>query len=149
MIDVGDHSGVAYKIDCLDSDQTYVGETSKKLSTRVGQHQASYKNRKSPGSKTALINHSLDTNHKFNFPDATVLDSERHVKKRRLLEGGHIIVHSPRAVNIKSDSSNIGSQYYEIIERYSIGTSPRIPLVHGTSTATLSNVPSLNLLPNR
>jgi hypothetical protein len=95
------------------------------------------------------LGHSLDTNLKFNFPDATVLDSERNVKKRRLLEAGHIIVHGPRAVKIKSDSSNIGSQYYEIIERHSINTSPRIPLVHGTSTATPSNVPSLNLLPDR
>jgi hypothetical protein len=110
---------------------------------------SNYKNRKSPGPKTALINHSLDTNHKFNFPDATVLDSERNVRKRRLLEAGHIIDHGPHAVTIKSDSSNIGSQYYEIIERHSINTSPRIPLVHGTCTSTPSNVPSLNLLPNR
>jgi hypothetical protein len=78
-IDVVDPSGIVYKIDCLDCDQTYVGETSKKLSTRVGQLHANYKNRKSPGPKTALINHSLDTNHKFNFPDATVLDSKRNV----------------------------------------------------------------------
>jgi hypothetical protein len=58
-IDVVHRSGIVYKIDCLDCDQTYVGETSKKLSTRVGQHQANYKNRKSPEPKTALINHNL------------------------------------------------------------------------------------------
>jgi hypothetical protein len=92
-------------------------------------------NRKSKELKipTAQI---LTTN--FSFPDATVLDSERNVKKRLLLEECHIIIHGPRAVNIQSDSSNIGSQYYEIIERHSINSSPRISLVHGTP----SNVPS-------
>jgi predicted GIY-YIG superfamily endonuclease len=124
-ISAADRAGVVYKIDCSDCDQSYVGETSKKLSTRVGQHQNDYKNRMTPGPKTALINHTLDTNHKFNFLDPSVLDREDNVKKRRLLEAGHIIMHSPGTVNIKSDSRNIGTQYYGILNRHKLNLSPR------------------------
>jgi hypothetical protein len=117
-------SGVVYKIDCLDCEQSYVGETSKKLSTRVDQHRKDFKNKLSPGPKTALITHSLDHHHKFDFNSPTILDYETNMKKRRLLEASHIIINSPRTVNIKSDTRNISAHYYNILDRYKNNLSP-------------------------
>jgi hypothetical protein len=120
-------SGVVYKIDCLDCEQTYVGETSKKLSTRVDQHKRDFKNKLSPGPKTALITHSLDHHHKFDFQNPSILDYETNTKKRRLLEASHIIINSPKTVNIKSDTRNISTQYYNILDKYKNNRSPSRP----------------------
>jgi len=145
-IEPADRSGIVYKIDCLGCDQSYIGETSKKLSTRVDQHQGDYKRRHVPGPKTGLIKHTLETHHTFKFTDATILDRENNVKKRRLLEAEHIILRSPKTVNIKTDSDSIGTQYYSIINRQKT-PSPRTPN-HSTKNSKHSNI-SPFLTPHR
>jgi hypothetical protein len=125
QINAENRSGIVYKIGCSDCDQSYIGETSKKLSTRIGQHQSDYKRRHTPGPKTALINHTLDNNHKFDFDNASILDRENNVQKRRLLEAGHIIIHGKDAVNIKSDSQQISTQYYTVINKHKLNISPK------------------------
>jgi hypothetical protein len=144
-IEPADRSGIVYKIDCLGCDQSYIGETSKKLSTRVGQHQGDYKRRLVPGPKTGLIKHTLETHHTFNFNNATILDRENNVKKRRLLEAEHIILRSPKTVNIKTDSDNISTQYHAIINRQK-SPSPRTP---NLSTQNIHSNISPFLTPHR
>jgi GIY-YIG catalytic domain len=126
-ISTENRSGVVYKIGCSDCDQFYIGETSKKLYTRVGQHQSDYKRRNTPGPKTALTNHTIDHNHRFDFENASILDRENNVQKRRLFEAGHIIIHGKDAVNIKSDSQLISKQYYIAIKKYKMNISPKRP----------------------
>jgi hypothetical protein len=87
--------------------------------------QSDYKRRHTPGPKTALINHTLDNNHKFDFDNASILDRENNVQKRRLLEAGHIILHGKDAVNIKSDSQQISTQYYTVINKHKLNISPK------------------------
>jgi hypothetical protein len=109
-------SGIVYKIDCRDCDHSYIGETSKKLSTRLNRHKLDIKNKEKTGPKTALVQHTLDKKHNFDLENTQVIDREIKHGKRLILEAGHIIMN--KTVNLKTDTSNISRQYYSILDTH-------------------------------
>jgi GIY-YIG catalytic domain len=130
-----DRSGVVYKIDCLECDASYIGETSKKLKKRIQQHKNDVVNKDKPGNKTALVNHILEKKHKFDFEQAKIIDYEKNAKKRLIIETGHILMN--KTVNLKTDSRHLGPIYHNIIDTHRRNRSP----------SPLQNPPSISITP--
>jgi Reverse transcriptase (RNA-dependent DNA polymerase) len=118
-------SGVIYQLNCNGNqnsgelcNKVYIGETSRKLGTRLGEHKRDDKNRLKPGNKTALIQHSNDANHTFDFDSPTILNSENNWYKRRFLESSYIQFNKPNSVNFKQDTDNLNTLYCNIINKF-------------------------------
>jgi hypothetical protein len=130
-------SGVVYKIDCQDCDHSYIGETSKKLTTRLNRHRLDVKNKGKSGPKTALVQHTLDRKHNFDLENAQIIDRETNKGKRVILEAGHIIMN--KSVNLKTDTNNISKQYYSILDTHKQNCSKRPKITVTTPLRTNGN----------
>jgi hypothetical protein len=133
-------SGIVYKIDCKNCDKSYVGETSKKLMTRLHRHELDVLNKEKSGPKTALVQHTLDTKHNFDFENPQILDNETKHGKRLILEAGHIVMN--KTVNLKTDARNISKQYYTILDTFKKNNSEK-PKIKITNTNNLPTTPKL------
>jgi hypothetical protein len=63
-----------------------MGECKRKLDVRIREHKRDDINRVKPRNKTALIQHSNDAKHTFDFERPLILNSENNWFKRRFLE---------------------------------------------------------------
>ncbi|BHF71027.1 hypothetical protein SprV_0401408100 [Sparganum proliferum] len=80
---VTEQSAVVYSIPCQDCDVRYVGETGKRLGTRLHEHQLAI-NRKD---KLSLVyGHTLERNHNFAFEKARVVGRANDKMARLMLE---------------------------------------------------------------
>ncbi|BHF81751.1 hypothetical protein SprV_0802488500 [Sparganum proliferum] len=80
---VTEQSAVAYSIPCQDCDARYVGETGKRLGTRLHEHQLAI-NRKN---RLSLVHgHTLERNHNFAFEKARVVGRANDKMARLMLE---------------------------------------------------------------
>jgi hypothetical protein len=75
---------VVYKIDCLNCDATYIGQTKRHLETRIKEHQADIK--KHASNHSVISKHRLSHHHDFNWSQPEILHSEKHTKKREIAE---------------------------------------------------------------
>ena len=80
----GELSNVVYQINCKDCDYLYVGQTKRKLKTRLKEHINDFK--KSANSYSVISNHRFDIDHVMDWDNAKVLDSERSHYKRLVSE---------------------------------------------------------------
>ncbi len=82
-LEKSDNRCVVYKLKCLDCDACYVGETGRKLRTRVKEHAQDSRlgNRKS-----AMSMHCIDNRHMFDTEMVRVLDRASNQYVRRLKE---------------------------------------------------------------
>ncbi|BHF67949.1 hypothetical protein SprV_0301097800 [Sparganum proliferum] len=80
---VTEQSAVVYSIPCQDCDARYVGETGKRLGTRLHEHQLAV-NRKDKLS--LLYGHTLERNHNFAFEKARVVGRANDEMARLMLE---------------------------------------------------------------
>jgi len=118
-IDPSEKSGVVYKIPCGQCNKLYVGETSKRLKTRKNQHKNDLKNIEENPNRTAILQHIEQTNHIFKYDEIEIMDYEKNMNRRRILESTYITSLLPYAINIKSDTNNLSNQFTSIIEQYS------------------------------
>ena len=75
--------GVVYKVPCSDCDRTYIGQTGNSLRTRLQQHRAACRHLQRE--KSALAEHSIDSDHRINWAEAKVV-SRQERWHRRLFE---------------------------------------------------------------
>ena len=68
-------SNVVYQINCKDCDYSYVGQTKRKLKTRLKEHINDLK--KPINSHSVISNHRIDIDHAIDWTNAKILDSER------------------------------------------------------------------------
>lgn len=99
-----------YKVNCLDCDKCYIGQTSKRLEYRLQEHANDCRLRRSRGTGTALSTHSLEEHHSFDFENASILETEGNRKKREIKETLHIQKHN-NTVNYRVDSTRIHPIY--------------------------------------
>ncbi|XP_064469769.1 uncharacterized protein LOC135384497 [Ornithodoros turicata] len=86
-----DQSGVVYKLQCLDCDTCYIGETGRKRRTRIKEHKSDVRNAThATRLKTELSEHSWNTGHCFDYDNAVTLAREQRWGPRKLLESWHI-----------------------------------------------------------
>jgi len=101
-----------YKIECLNCDMTYVGQTKRRLCTRLKEHRADI-NKKS-GALSVVSKHRLEHNHEMNWSETTILDIEPSYSKRIVSEMIHI-KKQKNALNKQSDTDLLSDTYLPII----------------------------------
>ncbi|XP_046753069.1 uncharacterized protein LOC124416189 [Diprion similis] len=82
------HSNLVYKLDCLNCENAYIGQTSQHLKKRINDHRYTIKC-KDPN-KSALSNHSLSLGQKFDFDNPTILTHESNYQNWLVKEMIHI-----------------------------------------------------------
>ena len=93
--------GVVYKIPCASCNSIYIGETIQKTSLRMTQHKSAcstiLRTRKidtnSDKNDCGTAHHTLNTGHKWNFENCTILAKEKFEKDRKLRESIEIYKH--------------------------------------------------------
>ena len=120
-------TNVIYKIPCHDCDKVYVGLTTQYLKARVSRHQSDvnkleellnthdddieiYRLRE----RSALINHSIEQQHRFSLEDAEIMDHHRRKSALEILEMCHIAT-SNQTVNKRSDVDGLSSTFAGIL----------------------------------
>ncbi|XP_064478913.1 uncharacterized protein LOC135392149 [Ornithodoros turicata] len=84
-------TGVVYKVQCLGCEVSYIGETGRKRSTRLKEHERDVRNStNATRSKTELAEHCWNTDHSFDYANAVTLAREQRWGPRKLLESWHL-----------------------------------------------------------
>jgi hypothetical protein len=95
-----DKCGVVYRIPCSNCERVYIGETGRKLSTRLSEHKKDYETSRSAGvstrsirlssaseiHKSAITDHMLQQNHLPNWTDIKILSQDENNNTRRIRE---------------------------------------------------------------
>lgn len=66
-------TNVVYLLNCSNCESVYIGQTARHLIDRVREHKRDIKNNKTT---SVIFNHCYELDHKFNFNDLIVLDSD-------------------------------------------------------------------------
>ena len=112
-----DNRYVVFKKECDSCSSVYIGQTSQLLKNRQAQHQNNVKNR---DKKSALANHVINTGHKINLNNITILDIEPHKKIREFSEMLNIHTHQ-NTLNRTEDTQmlkNIYKSFLNNIQTY-------------------------------
>ena len=108
-----DQCGVVYKIVCLNCKSSYVGQTKRKLKTRIKEHKADL--RKSPSEFSVVSRHRLNEMHELDWENIKVLDKEQSLIKRRISEMIHI-KRQIRGINKQSDTESLPDIYFPFLK---------------------------------
>lgn len=120
-----------YRIPCHDCDASYVGLTTTLLKQRLSSHRTTMnqlERLRNNGNndatteyelerlkeKTALLQHSIEHDHRFDLEKTTILDQHRRQSALPILEVCSII-NTPRTVNKRSDIDSLSSMYVGIL----------------------------------
>lgn len=107
-------TNVVYKIDCADCDASYVGQTSRRLSTRISEHRLHIG--RNTNTKSVITDHRLHYNHNFKWDDVTVLDNEPNFYKRILSEA-IFIKRQTNGLNFQTDTECLPDSYNDLINK--------------------------------
>ena len=108
-----DHRGVVYKINCLNCESSYVGQTKRKLKTRIKEHKADI--RKST-SEMSISRHQLNEMHELDWDNIRILDTEQSLMKRRISEMIHIKSQTS-GINKQSDTEGLPDVYLPLLKK--------------------------------
>ncbi|KYN21863.1 hypothetical protein ALC57_05757 [Trachymyrmex cornetzi] len=107
-----DQSNVVYKINCQDCESTYIGQTKRKLRTRIKEHKNDYK--KPMNNLSVVSRHILEFNHAMDWDNTNIVDSEQSYYKRMISEMIHI-KKQKNSLNKQSDTERLPDVYIPII----------------------------------
>jgi len=102
-------NNIVYKINCNNCDASYVGQTKRKMMTRVKEHHDNIKLDKSKHS--VITEHILDLNHNFDWDNIKILDTESNYNKRLISEMLHI-KEQKNGINSHNDTEFLNESYY-------------------------------------
>jgi len=77
-------SNVVYKINCLDCDASYVGQTKRTLNARVSEHRNHA--RRNTTQNSVITDHRSKFSHEFDWDNVKILDEEMNYNKRLIFE---------------------------------------------------------------
>lgn len=100
--------GAIYKINCIDCDACYVGQSGRKLEKRVKEHINDLKNN---NWKSALVQHNKGPNHIFDLSNIETLDFENNKSKRLFSETLNIEFFNKNTINRMEDTQNLKMIY--------------------------------------
>jgi len=112
-IDPKSQNEVVYKIDCMNCNSSYVGQTKRQFKTRIKEHRSDIN--KKNGALSVISDHKLEYNHDMNWDDAVVLDIEPAYTKRIVSEMVHI-KRQCKGLNKQSDTDLLPDVYLPIIK---------------------------------
>ena len=85
-----------YQLPCKDCNSVYIGETGRKLSTRIKEHKKDIRNDK-PFS--AIANHANNELHEIDFENGKIIYPCSDLVKRRIVESS-LIINSDNCLNL-------------------------------------------------
>jgi len=110
-------SDIVYKIDCMNCQKCYIGQTSQWLRNRLRQHKGDCTDKnKYKLNKTGLSQHRFFENHVFNFDNVKILASERQYNKRLVKEMIFIKINANN-VNLRIDSDGLSVAYDSLLSQ--------------------------------
>ncbi|KYM97737.1 hypothetical protein ALC62_11566 [Cyphomyrmex costatus] len=105
---------VVYRIKCNDCDVTHVGQTRRKLKTRVNEHRSHI--HWNTSSRSVITDHRLEHNHEFDWNNVDILDCENFYHKRLISE--MICIKTQRnSLNLKTDTEGLDQSYADILDK--------------------------------
>lgn len=109
-------SEVIYKIPCQCS-KCYIGQTKQLQDTRIKQHKRDC-TRKGflKKQKTALASHHFETEHRFQFDDVSILDTESNWRRRNISEMVQISLNN--TVNLREDTQHLSVMYNNLLRKF-------------------------------
>jgi len=111
-----DNNNVVYKILCNGCNASYVGQTKRKVKTRINEH---IKNIKVEESKHSVITkHILEFNHTFDWQNVKIMDVETNYYKRLISEMIYIKTQD-NGLNLMEDTDCLDSSYFNLLTKIS------------------------------
>ena len=109
-----DQCGVVYKINCLNCESSYVGQTKRKLKTRIKEHKADIRK---PSSEISVVSrHRMNEMHELDWDNIRILDREQSLAKRRISEMIHI-KRQTSGINKQSDTEGLPEVYFPLLKK--------------------------------
>ncbi|EZA49804.1 hypothetical protein X777_11966, partial [Ooceraea biroi] len=104
-----------YKIDCLNCDAVYIGQTKRhlQLDTRSKEHKVDI--RKDFSNHSVVSKHRVTNGHEFDWDNKNILHYETNNRKREITEM-FFIKRNSSAINLKRDTENLLDIYDVIVE---------------------------------
>ena len=122
-VDKFNQQNIVYKVPCQCL-KAYIGESKRKLGTRLKEHQAQCKQtdntnkvKKDSYNDTGTPLHHKKEKHEFLWEQTVILESEKDITRRRLLEAIHIYKNKHLTVNVYSGKSDIPKTWYPILDK--------------------------------
>ncbi|XP_018406344.1 PREDICTED: uncharacterized protein LOC108782548 [Cyphomyrmex costatus] len=106
------NKNVIYKIACNSCDATYVGQTGRRLKTRIAELK-NHINHKTD-THSVITEHRLKCNHDFKWDDIKILDCERCLNRRLVSEYIHIHLQN-KGLNRQNDTDGLHHNYKVIL----------------------------------
>ena len=97
------YCGIVYKINCLNCESSYVGQTKRKLKIRIKEHKTDIKK---PTSEISVVSHRLNEMHELDWDNIRILDTEQSLMERRISEMIHIKGQTS-GINKQSDTEDL------------------------------------------
>ena len=95
-----------YRIDCLDCDSCYIGETGRSLKTRLREHRYDVRTYKL---SSGLAVHSNTEFHNFDFKNAKLLFKSNDLAKRHVIESAVINANKSKCVNLNNGNTPLNN----------------------------------------
>ena len=100
-----------YKLECMNCDASYVGESKRELSVRIKEH---FDNYSLDDDKHNVVTKYRKLGHRFNCKGVKVLDTEQHYHKRIFSESFHI-KSQKNTLNKQEDSNKLNPAFSKLI----------------------------------
>ena len=88
-VPINDRNNIIYKIPCNDCNASYIGETKRPFGVRKKEHQGNVKNGQTE--KSNVARHCWSKDHKMNWDEMKIIDTDSYIWSRKLKETLHSI----------------------------------------------------------
>lgn len=105
-------SGLVYQLNCLDCNETYIGETKQYVTKRIYDHK--YHIQIGDSKHSGAVSHATSLNHKIDFDNFNILTMEGNTTKRKILEALNIKKHKS-SMNIQEECISLDNVYNTFI----------------------------------
>jgi len=95
---------VVYGITCLDCNKVYIGQTGRRLTDRLNEHKRAVNNK---NQSNAVAKHVSETNHQPDFNNIKIVQKEKNIGVRILLESYTIAANATRTMNLSPADSGM------------------------------------------
>ena len=130
---------VVYKIACKNCEKTYVGETGRKLGTRISEHRKDVDDPKHQSRftrtarkeslterhKSALTDHAMRENHVIDWDNIKIVEKESDRKTRHIKEAIAIREQGPTSLNRDEGQHPLSHIFYPFLEFPVMTSGPR------------------------
>ncbi|XP_011861774.1 PREDICTED: uncharacterized protein LOC105558604 [Vollenhovia emeryi] len=103
---------LVYKIDCINCDATYIGQTKRHIATRIKEHCNDIK--KPTSNHSVVSKHRTTFGHEFDWSNPLILHKERHYRRREIAEM-FFIKKFNNTINLQKDTENLNTIYDKIV----------------------------------